>query len=382
VSSYDLTKTGAGTLRLAGTMVNDIDSMRVGGGMLELAKIGTNALSGSLSITSGVARLMDDHQISDFATVSVTGAGRLELNGQTELIGALSGDGTVELSERLLRTARLTVKRGNFAGRMTGAGTFIKTSSDGLVLTGVNPFIGSTVLQEGELRMDNVQTNSTIRLDGGLLTGRGFVGPITGNAGGTVAPGFGGPQYQSALRSRDVTFNSTTTFRTVITSSSPDFEGHKLQVAGAVNLGNSVLAIDVYSTFRPTNGASWVVIENDGNDPVAGTFGGLPEGATLAGEGWLFQVSYSGGTGNDVVLRRVPAPPATLTTIELLDNTTRIRGSGQSGLRYQLQTTTNLNPVIQWQQVGEIIPDANGAFQTGRYLFPASQQRFFRVISQ
>ena len=37
---------------------------------------------------------------------------------------------------------------------------------------------------------------------------------------------------------------------------------------------------------------------------------------------------------------------------------------------------------VQWQAAGEIIPDANGAFQTPRYVFAPSRQRFFRVTSQ
>lgn len=359
------TKIGAGTLRLAGASPISPSSIIVQAGLLELAKkTGINAVSSSLKIEGGVARLVDDDQIADSADVTVEGAGQFELNGQTEVIDTLSGAGTVELSERFFRFGRLTVRQGNFSGRFVGAGTLVKMSSEILTLTGVSPFTGTAILQLGELRMDCVQTNSTIRMDGGALTGRGFVGPITGNAGGTVWPGLGGAQYESALHCRDVSFNSTTTFRPVLTSSSPDFEGHKLQVNGTVNLGGCRLLIDFYTNFKPTNTASFVIIDNDGSDPVTGTFAGVPEGGTIAGEGFLFQVSYRGGTGNDVVLTRVPAPASTMLSVAPIPNgQMRVEGLGLSGLVYTIQGTRSLNPIIQWNQIGAATAGNNGIFQ-------------------
>jgi hypothetical protein len=52
-------------------------------------------------------------------------------------------------------------------------------------------------------------------------------------------------------------------------------------------------------------GTSFTLINNDGTDAVVGTFKGLPEGATLTSGGMTFQISYVGGTGNDVVLTRI-----------------------------------------------------------------------------
>jgi len=240
---------------------------------------------------------------------------------------------------------------------------------------------GTTILDDGELRMDGIQTNSTIRLDGGIVTGRGFVGHITANSGGTVAPGFGGAQYESALHCRNVTLNPATTFRPVLTSSSPDFEGHKLQVAGSVILGGSQLAVDLYTTFKPTNSASFVIIDNDGNDAINGTFAGLPEGATIPAEGVLFRISYAGGTGNDVVLTRVPAPPSNMSTVAKMPNgQMRVSGLGIPGLIYTIQTTTNLIPVIQWTQIGTTTAATDGYFHFLQNP-TASPQRFYRAIS-
>ena len=51
-------------------------------------------------------------------------------------------------------------------------------------------------------------------------------------------------------------------------------------------------------------GAAFTLIQNDGTEAVMGTFAGLPQGATLVLGGMTFQISYVGGTGNDVVLTR------------------------------------------------------------------------------
>src|ERR1051326_3225033 len=44
------------------------------------------------------------------------------------------------------------------------------------------------------------------------------------------------------------------------------------------------------------------IIDNDGTDPVVGTFAGLPEGATFKAGSYTYWITYKGGDGNDVVL--------------------------------------------------------------------------------
>src|SRR5204863_479527 len=54
--------------------------------------------------------------------------------------------------------------------------------------------------------------------------------------------------------------------------------------------------------FASVAGNTYVIVDNDGTDPVTGTFTGLPEGAALTLAGQSFTVTYAGGTGNDVAL--------------------------------------------------------------------------------
>jgi hypothetical protein len=79
----------------------------------------------------------------------------------------------------------------------------------------------------------------------------------------------------------------------------------QLNVKGGVNLTGAVLELVQTGSFVPAAG-NWTLIVNDGTDPVVGTFDGLPEGAFVSHAGIQMRISYVGGTGNDVVLTRVP----------------------------------------------------------------------------
>jgi acetyl esterase/lipase len=76
-----------------------------------------------------------------------------------------------------------------------------------------------------------------------------------------------------------------------------------VQVTGSVTISDGLGVASVAST--PAAGQMFVIIDNDGIDPVNGTFNSLPEGAVFSANGVLFRISYVGNDGNDVVLTRV-----------------------------------------------------------------------------
>ena len=71
----------------------------------------------------------------------------------------------------------------------------------------------------------------------------------------------------------------------------------------------SIRRANLFTTlgFTPTLGQTFVVVDNDDADPVVGTFSGLPEGATINLNANQLQISYVGGSGNDIVLTVVAA---------------------------------------------------------------------------
>ncbi len=76
-----------------------------------------------------------------------------------------------------------------------------------------------------------------------------------------------------------------------------------VHVTGTVNLGGATLNLQG-SASGVFDGTTFVIIANDGTDPIVGTFAGLPEGKRITGGpgGLDYKISYAGGTGNDVVL--------------------------------------------------------------------------------
>ena len=62
--------------------------------------------------------------------------------------------------------------------------------------------------------------------------------------------------------------------------------------------------------FTPEANDQFLILANDGTDPVVGTFAGLPQGGVLQARGDFLQIDYHGGDGNDVVLRPIqPVAP-------------------------------------------------------------------------
>ncbi len=89
-----------------------------------------------------------------------------------------------------------------------------------------------------------------------------------------------------------------------------------LDVAGEVRLNQAQLNINLPA--QSSAGDQYVIIKNDGSDPVIGTFAGLPEGASLPQDS-RFKITYQGNAdslgspGNDVVIKYQPTPTPTPT---------------------------------------------------------------------
>lgn len=85
-------------------------------------------------------------------------------------------------------------------------------------------------------------------------------------------------------------------------------------VGGCLNLSGSLTLI--LSGLPFPAGQTYLIIENDGTDPINGTLDGLPEGAIAVSDGQAFRISYVGGSGNDLTLTAI-AEPAVPTLSEL-----------------------------------------------------------------
>lgn len=97
-----------------------------------------------------------------------------------------------------------------------------------------------------------------------------------------------------------------------ITGPNADTGFPQLNVTGDVNLGsNGAASLNLAgTTYAGSAGQTFTIIKNGGGAAIGGTFDSLPEGALLTWPGsplFYAQISYVGGSGNDVVLTLVPA---------------------------------------------------------------------------
>ena len=197
------------------------------------------------------------------------------------------------------------------ASPIVGPGALNKLGPGSLALTAQSTYSGATTVTDGTLLVNGPdgRIGATV-LAGGILSGNGTVGPITMSTTGTVSPGNGtgnGTGSTGILHSGTVTWNATAAFRVEVNGNTPGTDHDQLQVAGNVSLGDATLTLSRAVNYVPTGTGVLVIIDNHGSDAVGGTFQGLAEGAavTLPGDAFpVFTISYVGGDGNDVVLKR------------------------------------------------------------------------------
>jgi VCBS repeat-containing protein len=146
------------------------------------------------------------------------------------------------------------------------------------------------------------------------------------NSGGTVDPG----APADVLSTGDLTCGASTTLHFAINGAAPGTGHDQLKVTGAVNLNGATLSGSL--GFTPASGETFVLINNDGTDPVVGTFAGLAEGAMVTFGSRRFFISYHGGDGNDVVLTADHAPVAGASSLSYSVNENQVLNVAAPGL--------------------------------------------------
>lgn len=342
-TAFDATNTsGTNVFNLAITVGSNGEKFQTAsGGTLNLG--GNIALNNSLVITgSGAVN----------ASGVISGSGGITLPGSTSVTVSFSGSntysgtttqdgGTLKLgSNSALGTGTLDIGSGNdpsiqadgssrsFSNSLTISGDFKISGSNDLTFSGSVSLSGSpdaiinntglsivsgaisgssrviTKDGSGTLLLDS--TSNSFRganVDAGILGGVGTIGNSSGtlvvNSGGTVDPG--SPNTATGiLGSTSVNFHSGSTYQVQTNGTTAGSGYDQLDVTGSVTLGGTLTVSAV--GFTPSSGSTFTIIKNDGTDAVSGTFVGLSEGALFSADGVTFQISYVGGSGNDVVL--------------------------------------------------------------------------------
>jgi autotransporter-associated beta strand protein len=134
-------------------------------------------------------------------------------------------------------------------------------------------YTGRTIVFYGSVRFDGTSPGP-ITVSGGFVGGAATFGPVTIGNGGALEPGnFDDPQSVTTQTLRgDLVFPGLGVTRLIIPHLLPDSRSNRLLVQGTVTL-NGRLGLSG-SSFDPTPalGTRYLILENDGSDPIVGTF--------------------------------------------------------------------------------------------------------------
>jgi hypothetical protein len=146
-----------------------------------------------------------------------------------------------------------------------------------------------------------------------------------------------------------------------------------------VNLSSASLELVLGNPGAISN--RYTILVNDGTDVITSTFGGIAEGATFYASGTPFRITYSGGTGNDVVITQLGLQnkPQIGSVKKLPNGDIEINGTGIPNLLYRVYASTNIVST-NWLDLGFIQATPAGALQfvdTDASLFPT---RFYQFV--
>jgi autotransporter-associated beta strand protein len=263
-------------------------------GAASLTLSGSSTYNGNTIVNAGeLAATGAGDQLPTTTRLILNAPGNCRLDGQT--VASLEGNGTLNVDGAGMVIVNQAITR-TFTGNVTGAaGTTLRKSGAGtMTITGnISPaleVVGGTLVLNGT-------GFASVSANGGDLMGTGTATQLMTIQNGALRPG-----------NSIGTFNATGGFDQLgggtlaieVSGGAAD----QVNVTGAVSLNGNITV-----TGTPTIGAVLTIIANDGADAVTGTFTGLAEGATVNSGGQQYEISYAGGTGNDVTLTAFTGNP-------------------------------------------------------------------------
>ncbi|MCA8995622.1 MAG: hypothetical protein KDA80_01505, partial [Planctomycetaceae bacterium] len=317
-SGASLESTGIGNVTISGTGGAGTDD-NLG---VSITDAGTSVLtsSGTISLTgqgAGSGTGNEDLALLFGATLGgATTSGAITINADSATFAAgtsiqSSGDLAV-----FARTKGTTIGLGGGAGSLNLDDTELGILADGFssITIGAMGSLGSVNVETATFQDALTINGGTIHVDG--LTAVGSPITLNGTSVATpagvaansitgtlitinapVAPGGSPGQLVSV---GDLTFGTGSLFGLEIDGITPGDGFDQIIVTGAVTLTGA--GLESARSVTPAVGTELVIIDNDGVDPVVGTFNGLPEGAKLTINKQAFEITYVGGDGNDVAL--------------------------------------------------------------------------------
>jgi autotransporter-associated beta strand protein len=195
----------------------------------------------------------------------------------------------------------------------TRRGSIAKVGNGTLTLSGANTYTGGTTVSAGTLNAANTTGSATgtnpVNVAAGTLGGNGVIqGAVTIGAGnGTgadLAPSVDSNQPTRMTLKKTLTFKADGTYTYQLNTNN--------NRADLVTAKGVTIESGAQFNFQPIDNRNLAVgrvfnlINNTSANPITGTFSNLPDGSTFTFGPNNYQVSYEGGTGNDLTLVVVP----------------------------------------------------------------------------
>ena len=284
VSAADRAATNDLSLARHGLVSLSVSNYVLNGNLLPLvAGITATHTVGTNTINNPIA-LLADQTFRCNANGALLKLGAVNLNGN-DLVFA--GDGDMQ------------------AGVLSGSGSVTRSNLGALFLTATNTYTGLTRIVGGDLtlRGGSLSASSFLTVSNAAVRGTGRLPDVAlVNSTASIAPGESAGTL--TVVGNLLLTNGTAAFEWF--GPAPGSQYDQIIVTnGAVTITNCNFSGS--AGYIPPVGQAYVLISNDGVDPVVGQFNGLPEGATVTVGSYPYSITYAGGDGNDVVLTALPA---------------------------------------------------------------------------
>ena len=319
VTAVGITQSGAITQASSAGAV----TFNAGAGVITLTNA-SNDFTGSVSLNNSGNNNVSVQDNTDLPMgLSNVGSGTLSLNagssGSIQLSSNVSSfNGVQNYNSPIVLTANVDINAGtaniNLPDSISGSFSLTPiTSAPGVTtISGANTNT-TTNVTTGVVQINNSTPQTTnFVVSGGTLKGTGAIGNLTATGTGIIAPG----NSPGQVTTTNLSLSSTNTLQIEITGASAtpvagtDYDQIVVSSGGTVTLGGATLTLS--TTYTGNAGTVFTIIDNQGSISISGTFNGLSEGSVVSANGRAYQISYVGGTGNDVTLSVLNAPTVTL----------------------------------------------------------------------
>ncbi|MDY8134568.1 hypothetical protein [Aquimarina sp. 2201CG5-10] len=307
----DITISGTGPatgpLKSIGMQVLFSSEIQSNSGNISITGIGGNSIGASnigTAIESSIVRTADAGSI----TINGTGGMGTEFNYGVDIkdnATILAYDGNITITGTSLDTTGNNPFGINFnasATTLAGTGNIILEGTSGRAnASAINISYTGTELQSGGDLIMTTNLGPMHTTDGVTGVQTNFVAENNIVINGVLAPG---QSIGQMITLGNLTMQSDDTLEVEInnfTTAGTDYDQIVVR-EGSVDITGTTLTLIDNSGILSENTETLVLIDNDGTDPIIGTFDGLPNGASIAGNNKIWYIYYNRGDGNDVIL--------------------------------------------------------------------------------